>query len=114
MSTNSTVDILAELADGSLSGAEWDVWLAAHPEENEQVQIARRIRLLALRLRAVEPAIPADFERRLLARVRQDVTLIDMLDLASSGIGRTFIELVNALFGLLPQPNGSLVASVSP
>jgi hypothetical protein len=95
---------LADLADGTLTGPEWETWLAGHPEAAAEVEIARRVRLLMVELRAASVEVPAGFEARLLARVREDKTLLDLLDLGLAGIGRTLIELLNALFGLFPEP----------
>jgi hypothetical protein len=47
--------------------------------------------------------LPADFEARLLARVRADVTLLDLLNVGLSGFGRTLLDLINMLIGLLPS-----------
>src|SRR5690349_18553850 len=95
---------LTDLVDGTLSGPEWDAWLVAHPDAAAEVAIARRVRALMVELRAAEIAVPAGFEARLMARVRDDTTLLDLLDLGLAGIGRALIELLNALFGLLPDP----------
>jgi anti-sigma factor RsiW len=60
---------LASLADGTLSGPEWEAWLAAHPRAAAEVAIARRVRTLIARLRADDIALPTDLERLVLARV---------------------------------------------
>jgi anti-sigma factor RsiW len=95
---------LADLVDGTLSGAEWDAWLAAHPEAAAEVAIGRRVRSLLRELNAASIGVPADFEERLAARIRQDRTLLALLDLGLAGLGRALIELINALLGLLPAP----------
>ena len=95
---------LTDLADGTLAGPEWDAWLAAHPDAAAEVAIARRVRVLMIELRATSIAVPADFEARLMQRVREDVALLDLLDLGLAGFGRTLIELINALLGVLPEP----------
>ncbi|MBS1968034.1 MAG: hypothetical protein JST60_19890 [Chloroflexi bacterium SZAS-1] len=101
---------LADLADGLLQGPEWDAWLAAHPEAAAEVAIARRVRRLLVQLQAAEVALPAGFEQRLMDRIRQDRTLLDLLDLGLSGLGRGLIELLNLLFSLFgaPEPSPAL------
>lgn len=92
---------LAERAEGTLDGAEWETWAAAHPDAAAEILIAQRVRRLMIGLRDMEIQVPADFEVRLMERVRGDKTLIDLLDLGLSGLGRAIIELLDLLFGLL-------------
>lgn len=99
---------LTDLADGTLAGAEWDAWLLAHPDMADEVAIARRVRILVGELRAASIELPADFEARLLERVREDTTLLELLELGFAGIGRALIELLEALFGLAPSPTVGL------
>ncbi len=100
--TNDTT--VPDLAEGLLSGPEWESWLASHPEQAAEVALARRVRALLDELRAAEVAVPDGFEARLLERVREDAALRDLLDLGLAGLGRTLIELINALLSLLPTP----------
>jgi len=96
---------LTDLADGTLSGAEWDAWLAAHPAEAAEVAIARRVRALMVELQSAAITVPPGFEARLMARVREDTTLLDLLDLGLAGLGQALLDLLDAIFGLLPiQP----------
>jgi anti-sigma factor RsiW len=95
---------LTDLADGTLAGPEWEAWLAAHPEAAAQVAVARRVRALMRELEAAAVAVPEGFEERLMARLRQDRTLLDLLDLGLLGAGRALIELLNILLSLLPAP----------
>jgi hypothetical protein len=96
---------LTDLVDGSLSGPDWDAWLAAHPEEAAEVAAARRVHALLAELRTVSVGLPADFEARLMARVREDATLIDLLELQFAGMGRALLEILSVLLELLPpQP----------
>lgn len=104
MSDNDRTPNLTDLADGTVSGPEWEAWLAANPAAAEEVRIAQRVRALLLELQAAEIAVPADFEARLMERVRADKTLLDLFDLGLSGIGRTLLELLTLLFSLLPGP----------
>lgn len=95
---------LSDLVDSGEAGPEWDAWLAAHPAAAEEVALARRVHALLAQLGAEPLPLPPDFEARLLARCRQDATLLDLLDLALAKGGRTVLELLGALFGLLPAP----------
>ena len=79
MTMNNEEGILAELADGALAGPDLEVWLLSHPEEAADVAAARRVRLLLAELRTVQVTLPADFEARLLERVRRDATFLDLL-----------------------------------
>lgn len=99
--------IVPGLVDGVLSGPEWDAWLVAHPDAAAEVAVARRVRSLLIELRQYSPALPADFETRLLERVRTDRTLLDLLELSLSGAGRALVELINLLLDLLPAPQPS-------
>jgi anti-sigma factor RsiW len=95
---------LTDLADDTLAGPEWDAWLAAHPAAAAEVAIARRVRALMHDLAAVQIVVPDGFEERLMARLRQDRTLLDLLDLSFFSAGRAMIELINLLLSLLPTP----------
>ena len=102
--TNFEQPNLADLADGTLAGPEWDAWLDAHPEAAREVEVARRVRLLLAELRAASIAVPAGFEARLMQRVREDQTLFDLLDLGLAGLGQAILEFLDAIFGMLPAP----------
>ena len=105
---------LADMAEGRLAGPEWDAWLAANPDAAEEVLIARHVRAFMHRLQASEIAVPEGFEERLMARIREDRTLLDLLDLGLTGIGRTLIELLNLLFSLLPGPEPTAAPTTTP
>lgn len=104
MATNDPTFDLTDLADGLLSGPEWEAWRAANPDAAAEVEIARRSRLLVEHLRAVPIALPADFEARLLARCQQDRSLIDLLDLGLAKGGRLLLDLLDLCFAFLPLP----------
>ncbi len=93
----------ADLADGLVSGPEWDAWLAANPEIAAEVELTRRVRQLLAEMREAAFVVPDGFEERLMARLREDRTLLDMIDLMFSGIGRAIIELLAVIFELVPQ-----------
>ena len=58
--------------------------------------------MVALRTARVEEH--AGFQVRLLARLREETTLIGLIDLGLEGFGRAFLAPLVALIGLLPQP----------
>jgi hypothetical protein len=95
---------LADLADGTLAGPEWEGWLAAHPDLAADVAAARQVRALLGELRTVPIALPADFEAVLMERVRRDATFLGLLDLWLSGFGRALLDLLDALIGAPPTP----------
>jgi anti-sigma factor RsiW len=95
---------LTDLVDGTLSGPEWDAWLAERPAIAAEVALARRVSALIAELRAAEVALPAGFEARLLARARADTTVLDLFDLGFGALGRAIIELLEALLGIAPAP----------
>ena len=95
------VDLVA-LAEGTLSGPEWDAWLAAHPAAATEVEVARRVRALVAQMRSVEVELPADFEARVLAQVRANTTALDLLEFIFLGAGRTIRELLDVFFAERP------------
>lgn len=97
----------ADLVDGTLAGSESEAWLTAHPEAVAEIEIARRVRALIAGLRAAEIEVPADFEARLMERVRGDEAMLSLMDLWLSGLGHALLELLDAFFGLLPQPESA-------
>jgi hypothetical protein len=96
---------LADLADGVLTGAEWDAWLVAHPEQRDELLAARRAHLLLAQLRDMPVALPADFEERLLDRLRHDATILDLLDHWLAGWGRALLELLELLLSGRQTPS---------
>jgi hypothetical protein len=104
MRDNGAEILPTDLVDGVLTGPESESWLAAHPEAVGEVEIARRVRALMAELRALEIEMPVDFEVRLMERVRGDEAMLNLLDLWLSGFGRALLELLEAVFAMLPQP----------
>lgn len=92
-----------DMADETLAGPDAEAWLAAHPEAAREIEIARRVRALLAELRAASVPLPADFEARVMERVRADTTWLELVDLWLSGAGRALLELVTVLFGLFPE-----------
>ena len=104
-------DWLADLANEEVSGEELRSLLGAKIAASEaieqaarEVEIARRVRRLLLGLHQRDIEIPADFEAKLMARVSEDVTLLNLLEIYFTAFGQTLIELINALFDLIPEP----------
>jgi len=108
---------LADLTSEDVAGEELRSLLAgrlADPELVEQaareVETAQRVRRFVIRLQELEMEISADFEAKLMARVSENVALLNLLEVYLTGFGRSLIELVNALFSIFPeQPETSTV-----
>ena len=98
---------LTGLADGTLAGPEWDAWLAAHPEAAAEVAIARRVHAIIAQLQYAEIELPAHFEAQVLARVRSHSALLDLLELSLANVGHVLLELLDFLFGGLPESRSS-------
>lgn len=98
-----TIDQLTTFVEGEIGGPEWEAWSAANPELAREVLIARRVRVLVSRMQAAEMAVPVGFEARLMARIREDATLLDLLELWFNGVGRLLVDLLNVIFDLLPD-----------
>jgi hypothetical protein len=101
LSDQKNSEYLADLADGTLSGPEWDAWLADNPEAAD-VEIARKVRALMAELRAANVQVPEGFEARLMERLSGDTTLMQMLDLWLAGVGRILAELFHILLSEEP------------
>ncbi len=95
---------IAGLLEDPPTGPEWEAWLAAHPEVAEELEITRRVRALMAVLRESSVSVPEGFEAELMARVRADRTLLDLLDLALSGVGHILLEMISALLAMVPSP----------
>jgi hypothetical protein len=104
MSMNDRVPDLADLADEPGDAAAWNMWLAQHPREAAELEAARRVRALMVELRRASVAVPSDFQARLMERIRQDATLLHLVDFGLSGLGHALLELLAAFFALLPAP----------
>ncbi len=96
----------AEAAE--LSEEDWEHWAAMHPDQESEVLISRQIRWVMTHFRTASIEVPAGFEVRLMERLREETTLIDLIDLGLNGLGRAFLELLMALVGLFPQPQSTL------
>lgn len=98
--------LLPDLVDGSISDeqrAEAEQALAHYPDVQRDLEIARQIRTLLVSLQAERPELrlPADFEMRLLARIRHENSKFDVLDLSCTTFAAWLIEFINLLGGVL-------------
>ena len=101
-------DWLTDLAGEDLTGAELRAALQARLQSEEEVaqaalevETARRVHLLMARLQEAEIEVPEGFEARLMARVHNDRTLLELLELYLAGFGLALVELINALLSLI-------------
>ena len=81
MLNNNEHFILTDLADGLPDEELSAEALAMNTTEAAEVEIARRVRSLMVELRAASIEVPPDFEVKLLARVREDATVLDFIEL---------------------------------
>jgi hypothetical protein len=91
----------------ALVDPELENWLAANPDAARELEIARRVRALMLDLRAAAITTPEGFEERLIEQIRNDVTLLQLLDVGLAGFGQAFLALIEMLFGLFPEPQSA-------
>jgi hypothetical protein len=103
MSQEPTPD-LTDLADGTLSGPEWDAWRVANPEAAAEVLAMRQASALVAELQLAQIALPSDFEQQVLTRIRRDAVFRELLQFGFPQLGRAFIELLTVFFGFLPAP----------
>jgi anti-sigma factor RsiW len=104
MTTNERLSeaMLSDLADGTLSGPEWDAWLVAHPADAAEVAAARQARLFVQQLRDLSVDVPADLEARVLSRVHRATALRELFNLNLSGSARVLLELLTIFFSFVP------------
>ncbi len=93
---------ITDLVETMPQGPDWEAWLVAHPEAAAEIEVARRVRAYVAELKKLSIVVPSDFEMRLMERIRAERTLLDLLDLGLAGFARAILELLNALFDLLP------------
>lgn len=98
---------ITDLVESTPTGSDWDAWLATHPDVAAEIEIARRVRSFVAELQKLSIVVPPDFEIRLMERVRAEQTLLDLLDLGLLGFARVILELLDALFDLLPTPQAT-------
>ncbi|GAC1390860.1 MAG: hypothetical protein NVS4B11_34940 [Ktedonobacteraceae bacterium] len=106
MNQEELTSLLPDLVDGTLTDeirAEAEVALQLYPEAQRDLDIARQIRTVLATLHADYPElrVPAGFEARLFARVRQRSAGLDVLDLSCTTFTAWLIEFINLISGLL-------------
>ncbi len=106
MSQEEVTQLLSDLVDGTLTEdvrVEAETALQQYPELQRDLEIARQVRTVLATLQANYPEmrVPAGFEARLLARVRQRSAGLDVLDLSCTTFTAWIVELINLIGGLL-------------
>jgi anti-sigma factor RsiW len=106
MNQEEVTQLLPDLVDGTLSDderAQAEVALQQYPELQRDLEIARQVRTVLATLQANYPEVrvPAGFEARLLARVRQRNASLEVLDLSCTTFTAWLVEFINLLGGLL-------------
>lgn len=110
MNQEELTQLLPDLVDGTLPEdirIEAEAALQLYPEVQRDLEIARQIRTVLATLQADYPElrVPAGFEARLLARVRQRSAGLDVLDLSYPTLTAWLVEFINLIAGLLvPVP----------
>ena len=95
---------LTDLADEGADADQWAAWLRDHADAATEVEVARRVRVVLLQMQAAHIPLPADFQARLMRRLREDTTVMHLTDLGLSAFAQAILELVAAFFSLLPAP----------
>lgn len=109
MTCDELAELLPDLVDGTLSDAqrvEAEAALAQCPDCQRQLELARQLRLFLVQLQHENDQfrVPAGFEARLLARVQQQRSGLELLDLSSQTFVLWLVELIELIGGLL-DPN---------
>ncbi len=110
MNQEELTQLLPDLVDGTLTDAtraEAEAALQLYPNAQRDLEIARQIRTVFATLQVDYPdlRLPAGFEARLLARVRERSAGLDVLDLSCTTFTAWLIEFINLIGGLLvPAP----------
>jgi anti-sigma factor RsiW len=111
--------LLPDLVDGTLTPelqAAVEAALPDCPDCQRDLEIARQVRVLLTTLQSERPELhlPADFELRLLARVRNQQANVDILDLSSLAFGTWLVEFINMLGGLIAPASPGLTNPARP
>lgn len=115
MNCEELTQFLPDLVDGTLPEdirAEAEAALAQCPDCQRELEAARQIHLLLATLQAEkgELRVPAGFEVRLLARIHDQRSGLELLDLSSRTFALWLVDLLNLLGGLF-DPMGASRAS---
>ena len=105
MNCEELTQYLPDLVDGSLPEdirVEAEAALAQCPDCQRELEAARQIRLLLVALQAenVDLRVPAGFEARLLTRIHNQHSGLELLDLSSRAFAMWLVDLLNLLGGL--------------
>jgi hypothetical protein len=111
MNCEELTQLLPDLVDGTLPETirgEAEAALAQCPDCRRELEAARQIRTLLMALQAenADLRVPAGFETRLLARVHNQHSGLELLDLSSRAFVMWLIDLLNLLGGLF-DPNAA-------
>ncbi|MBX5450686.1 anti-sigma factor family protein [Thermogemmatispora sp.] len=111
--------LLPDLVEGTLPPAlqaEAEAALPLCPECQRELELARQVRTLLSTLQAeyVGLHLPADFERRLLARIHAEQSSLELLDLSSQTLLQWLIDLINLIGALLDPATGTLRLQTQP
>lgn len=106
MNQEDVTQLIPDLVDGTLADdvrTQAEAALQQYPELQRDLEIARQVRTVLATLQANYPEmrVPAGFESRLLARVRQRSAGLDVLDLSCTTFTAWLVEFINLLGGLL-------------
>lgn len=102
MSENDNQITPTDLVDGLLAGESPETVAGLQGLDPAELEAARRVRAVTRELRLAKIELPVDFEARLMERIRQDETLLEVLELGLTGFGQAFVELLNLLLSFLP------------
>ncbi len=109
MTRDELLQLLPDLVDGVELAppllAEVEAALIQYPDCQQELEIARQVRAFLVQLQAenAQLRLPANFEARLLARVRRQEGYLELFDLSSKAFVQWLLELISLLGGLLPQ-----------
>lgn len=101
----------AEFAERSPMDSSWDRLAADDPQLAAEAALAAAVHQVMTALGTRQIAVPADFEARLMARLREDKTLLDLLNVGVTGFSHALLDLLNIVFGLLPASAPAPVAA---
>jgi hypothetical protein len=106
MNCDELAQLLPELVDGTLSEERRvaaEEALLVCPECQRELELARQVRVFLVQLQAENEQfrVPAGFEARLLAHIRQQSGGLDLLDLSSKAFVEWLIELIKLIGGLI-------------
>ena len=119
MNCDELAELLPDLIDGTLAPetrAAAEEALPACPDCQRDLAIAQQVRTMLTSMQSQRPELrlPADFEVRLLARVRNQQANVDMVDLASLVFGAWLVEFINLLGDVFNPASAGLTHPTPP